>query len=272
MAAPSMNTVCGFRVMPVKFNAKSDVVRYFYYKVHNAKQGDDTKPAEKTLLVVNVPPYCNEECLERLFSSCGKVERVQFQQRIGQDDRKPQAQTLKTFTEKHVIKGYKVAYVTFGKEIALKKAKAMKYPEPLLLSTDQYPVLTGMKKWCKDYFDSWPDAKEMQKDIDQYMADYDKRKLEEEEQEAEDEGVPDEDGWVTVTRKGRNPGVARTEANQKKAMAKEKQQNQKKELLNFYRFQYRESQREHIAQLRKKFEEDKQKIANMKSARKFKPY
>jgi len=57
-----------------------------------------------------------------------------------------------------------------------------------------------------------------------------------------------------------------------KAKLKNKKRNKEKELLHFYAYQVRESKKEYVAQLRQKFEEDKQKIALMKSARKFKPY
>ena len=41
--------------------------------------------------------------------------------------------------------------------------------------------------------------------------------------------------------------------------------------LNFYSFQIRESKKNKIVEMRKKFEEDKQKINRMKQERKFKP-
>ena len=42
--------------------------------------------------------------------------------------------------------------------------------------------------------------------------------------------------------------------------------------LNFYRFQIREEKVKKLDVLRKKFEEDKEKIAAMKAQRKFKPF
>lgn len=51
-----------------------------------------------------------------------------------------------------------------------------------------------------------------------------------------------------------------------------KRKTKKKELLNFYSWQMRETQREEIAKLRYKFQEDKEKVAAMRAARKFKPY
>ena len=42
--------------------------------------------------------------------------------------------------------------------------------------------------------------------------------------------------------------------------------------LNVYPWQQRESQREQVAELRRKFEEEKTRVAMMKERRKFKPY
>ncbi|XP_002741084.1 ribosomal RNA-processing protein 7 homolog A-like [Saccoglossus kowalevskii] len=271
MAAP-MNSVAGFKVMPVKLNNKSDVVRYFYYKEHNVREKDSSKPSDRTLFVVNIPAYCNEECLQRLFSQCGTVESVHFQQKPGISKTKTAVEESTFFKQVNLIKGYKVAYVIFKNPSGLQNAKKFNYKQPLLLSTEESPIFAGMKKWCKEYIDSIPDTTEMQKEIDEYMANYDRQELEEEEKTTELEGVADSDGWITVTRKGRKPGLARTEVNQTKATVQEKKKREKTELLNFYRFQFRESKREHIAQLRKRFEEDKEKIVAMKAARKFKPY
>lgn len=45
-----------------------------------------------------------------------------------------------------------------------------------------------------------------------------------------------------------------------------------KELKNFYTFQIKEQKIEKLELLRKKFEEDKERVAAMKAARKFKPF
>ena len=98
--------------------------------------------------------------------------------------------------------------------------------------------------------------------VTDFMTDFDKRK-EENEQHKQGLQKPDEDGWITVTRKNPKPVQAK----------RHRQKKKKKELLNFYRFQLRESKlRQHIAELHQKFEEDKQKVAEMKSKRKFRPY
>lgn len=45
-----------------------------------------------------------------------------------------------------------------------------------------------------------------------------------------------------------------------------------KELTNFYKFQIREQKQNKLFDLRKKFDEDREKVAQMKAGRKFKPF
>ncbi|KAJ3280214.1 Ribosomal RNA-processing protein 7 A, partial [Borealophlyctis nickersoniae] len=88
--------------------------------------------------------------------------------------------------------------------------------------------------------------------------------------------VPDEDGFVLVTRaRGRrNTNADASGATVTAARPEEvkKLKPKKKELVDFYRFQMRESKRNQLADLRRKFEEDKKKIAALKANRRFKPY
>lgn len=58
------------------------------------------------------------------------------------------------------------------------------------------------------------------------------------------EGVPDEEGWITVTKKGRRPGGERSEAMNSRLMEKEKKKRAQKELLNFYAWQHRNRKKE----------------------------
>ncbi|XP_063961803.1 ribosomal RNA-processing protein 7 homolog A-like isoform X1 [Lytechinus pictus] len=271
MSASSVpHEVGGFRVVPVKFNEKSSAGHMLYYKEHSVKEIDDSKPTDRTLFVVNVPPYCNQECLERLFGGCGSVESVILQTKAGKElDTK-----LEEIYPVRKTRSFKIGYIVFDKSSSVTRAMKQIYKESFILSHEGQadgPV-TGYRKWCSEYESRWEDPKILQKKADDFMKEFDKRKQEEKELAKEEEGVPDDDGWVTVTRKSTKPVVTRTERKQKRLQAKEKKKRQEKELMNFYRFQSRESKREHIAELRKKFEEDKQRIVQMRAARKFKPY
>lgn len=68
--------------------------------------------------------------------------------------------------------------------------------------------------------------------------------LQEEEKAKEEEGVPDEEGWVKVTRRGRRPVLPRTEAASLRVLEREKRKRARKELLNFYAWQHRETKME----------------------------
>jgi len=84
-------------------------------------------------------------------------------------------------------------------------------------------------------------VQELQADIDSFMEEHDRKVAEEQLKLKESEGQEDEDGWVTVTRKGRKPGFARKESVEQKVLEKEGKKKAKKQLLNFYTFQIRES-------------------------------
>ncbi|MCI4395171.1 hypothetical protein PGIGA_G00177410 [Pangasianodon gigas] len=88
-----------------------------------------------------------------------------------------------------------------------------------------------------------------------------------------EEQQEDEEGWVKVTKGGKGiKSRPHSEAANQRALQKEHNKKKRKELLNFYTWQHRNSKREHIAELRRKFEEDKQRIALLRAQRKFRPY
>lgn len=74
---------------------------------------------------------------------------------------------------------------------------------------------------------------------------------------------PDEEGFVLVTKGGRN-GPARQDLVQEQA---EKQKEKQKGLEDFYRFQGREKRKERAGELVRKFEEDKERVRRMKERR-----
>lgn len=82
--------------------------------------------------------------------------------------------------------------------------------------------------------------------------------------------VPDEEGFVTVTRGGR-AGPARIEqAEAKKAeLDARKKKNEVKD--DFYRFQNREKRKEVEMGLRRRFEEDRRRVERMREGRKVRP-
>jgi len=212
------------------------------------RQEHSKAPNHRTLFTLGWPAYCDDDCIKNLFSRVGEVEFVQLQNKVGFDEYAEVPET-----------GFKVAYVVFDSVESAREALKLGGRKKSILCKLGF---TGLAKWCSNYVDDRKTVKSIESTVSNFMADYDSRKLED---DTVKKGLqePDDDGWVTVTRKNPKP-VAQGK--------RYRQRKKKKELLNFYQFQLRESKRQQIAELRRKFEEDKRKVAEMKSKRKFRPY
>ncbi|KAL1914096.1 hypothetical protein Sste5344_000366, partial [Sporothrix stenoceras] len=84
--------------------------------------------------------------------------------------------------------------------------------------------------------------------------------------------VPDEDGFVTVTRGttgggGRGAPARQQEAAAMRAKQLAKQERQRQDMTNFYRFQLRERKKEEQLDLQRKFQEDTKRVQAMKEKR-----
>ncbi|KAM5147877.1 ribosomal RNA-processing protein 7 homolog A [Mantella aurantiaca] len=259
----------GYRAIPVKFSAEQNSQHYLYAKEHKVRgQTEKTPLQDRTLFVINIPAYCTESHLSALFSCCGHVESVEM---LGKPSPSTKDPAVSKYFNPNVLKGYKVAYVVFKNTSGLREFNSVKFTTPLVLSGEDSVLKTGIQGWVEGYEMSLINVAELQAEVEEYMQKHDKKVTEKEEQAKED-GEPDEEGWVTVTRKGRNPGLARTEAMNNCVTEKEKKKRAQKELLNFYAWQNRHNKKEQLAELHRKFEEDKQKIAIMRAQRKFRPY
>ncbi|XP_069508797.1 ribosomal RNA-processing protein 7 homolog A [Ambystoma mexicanum] len=260
----------GYTAVPVKFKEASRSCHYLYVKEHKVRQDLDPKrPQDRTLFITNIPPYCTQKCLLRLCSRYGPVQSVELQEKPGPAEATKVPES-KFFLPQY-IPGFQFAYVIFRNRAGVLSFRSSIHQEPLVMSKGQQE-LTGVHKWITAYSQSLTDPEELQAEVDSFMQEYDRKISEEEAKAEEEEGVPDEEGWVKVTRKGRRPGLPRTEAANIRVLEREKRRRAQKELLNFYSWQHRENKREHLAQLRRKFEEDKEKIAVMRAQRKFRPF
>lgn len=265
----SISEISGFKVVPLKFSEECSSQHWLYLKEHSAREKCKEKPRDRTLFVIGVPPYCTQESLKNVFSVCGKISSVFLQEKPTATS--PPVDESEYFPHHSLIKGFKVAYIVFESFSCLEKALKLSSVEPLILSKKESPVITGLEKWYIEYNSRIVNPGDLQKDIDKYMADYD-AKEEEKVKKEKVAGEPDEEGWITVTKRGRKPGFARKESVEKRILGKERKKRSKKVLLNFYRHQIKETKMNHLINLREKFEEDKRKIAILRQTRKFKPF
>jgi len=263
----------GFVGIEVKFSSEHKAGHVLYMKPHQTREAKNNN--ESVLFVNNIPSYCTEEMVSGMFERyCGHVKAVHLLEKPDPKFASVSVETKSKYFDKCQIKGFKVAYVKFEKGAALEKAMNMNSTTDYFWSTGEKHLLIGMRKWQNSYNESILKAdkvSEMQKEIDAYLLDYDEKKKEEERRLRLSE-KPDDDGWMTVTRKGRTKGAPRTEASKTRIEQRDEKRQAKQQLVNFYSFQMKESKIKQLEEMRMKFEEDKKRIQLMKESRRFRPY
>lgn len=113
----------------------------------------------------------------------------------------------------------------------------------------------------------FPPAAELQASVDAYMAAFEAAETERAKALAKARSVPDEDGFVTVTRGGRNKPARIEEAQAKLEKQKEKHKGRE----DFYRFQMRERRKDEAKKLQRGFEEERRRVHEMRGKRKYRP-
>lgn len=219
--------------------------------------------SEKKLVVHNIKPYITEKVIGQLFTkAAGQIDKIILTEKgKGESSAKYQIKS-EIFSQRKPFK-YQKATLIFKKSESL---------DQLLKSSELPPLncdglVTGIAKWTEEHNKLFVDKEEMQKEIEEYMKHYDKVKLAEEMNENSD----GDEGW-TVVGKGKD-GFQQKQSTINKL--EEKMRNQKKKtknLTNFYSFEFKESRKQELMELRKKFENDKLKMQSIKLNRKFRPY
>lgn len=235
-------------------------------KKYRSEKKSLDKPVGKTLTVLNVPPYATEESIARVFSVAGPVEQVTLVDSYKNELKNKYQVKSDFFNEARAMK-HQIGFVVYKRSESLDLILRSKELPPL--STAEHPILTGVAKWTAQYNSQTVDTDKMQEEIDDYMKHYDKVKKAEETQG--DEG--DDGEWITVGKRGHNAGFKQKESVISRLEQKiQDQKNKAKNLTSFYTFEMRESKKQQLVELRKKYEEDKLKMYSMKQNRKFKPY
>lgn len=243
-----------FERLPVCFKSSGGAqsTHTIFCKRHAVRQTSAKTPNGLTLFTLGWPPYSNSEMVQDIFSRVGQVSAVYMCDKPG---------LLRDGDARDAGQGGRgsVGYVVFSSADEVDGAlKMCAVTEPVICTCARGSC--GFQKWCADYARDRTSVSGLEALVEQTVMRYELKKREDKD-ERRKTGEPDDEGWVTVTRKRALP-----------ATRVEKKKRKKKELLNFYNFQQRETQRQRIAELRKKFEEDKRRVEQMKEKRKFKPF
>lgn len=113
----------------IRFDADSSDKHQLFFKEHSVRNQEPEYPRNKTLFVLNVPPYASTDCLKHAFIElCGDVHFITFSK----------------------AKGFKVAYIVFKKESSLDKVMELSEDCVITLNSDENMCLTGLRS--KLYF------------------------------------------------------------------------------------------------------------------------
>lgn len=251
----------------MKFNDSDDPssAHLIYIRKYRSEKKSSDKPIGKTLTVHNIPPYATEESIARVFGVAGIIQSVKLVDSYKNEQQTKYQVKSEFFNDPKPFR-FQIGFIVFSKSESLDIVFRLK--ELPALNSEEHPVLAGVAKWTDEYNKRMINTNEMQKEIDEYMKHYDKVK-----KAGETQGETDEDGWTTVGKKGQNAGFKQKESVISKLEQKIRDQKKKaKNLTNFYSFELRESKKQQLMDLRRKFEEDKLKMNSMRQNRKFKPY
>ncbi|VDP07744.1 unnamed protein product [Soboliphyme baturini] len=226
-----------FKILRLKVSSDSTAYHWMYLKEHSTRVQHESKPQKRTLMVIAVPPFLNRASIQELFEPFGVVEKVFLQKApsatapevpSSANEELSSVDASLTFClsfplrlkSRDYFKGYRVAYVVFKEESSVKatmdhsekhsivmkklppngvESNGFDEPKASIASAERKHLLS---EWATLYHLDIPDVQELQSVIKATIDEYDeKKKLEKEERKAK-RGIPDEEGWITVTREG----------------------------------------------------------------------
>ena len=292
-ALPEM--VNGFSVLPITIPSTipsaPSAVHILYVRKHEEPVRQSALPTtdpSRILFVANIPIDSTKETLRGLFASLGgRLEQVRIH-RQGEEDsehREPDEFIFPNVWDKQLCPSGSTAHITFpnpedvtkvlktiskerrnhngairewgvGVDLSSSSLGLQRNPPPLK-RTDNPGYLTHYKL-------TYPAKNSLQSLVDTAITRFDTTEAARMLSLKRLRSEPDEDGFITVTRKQRDDFIA--------PPPEKKKPNKAVDLEDFYKFQRREKREKQMEELRRKFEEDKIKVEWAKQARKFKPF
>ncbi|KAF2720468.1 hypothetical protein K431DRAFT_226502 [Polychaeton citri CBS 116435] len=147
---------------------------------------------------------------------------------------------------------------------AAKGDRAVRWPSEADLKTTAPPSL-GIPRYLAHHRLRHPSHAELQQSVDGYMAAFAAQEAHRAQLLARQRQEPDADGFITVTRGGRNGPAREEETRAREEELKRRERNRVKD--DFYRFQTRERKKEEAKDLVREFEEDRRKVEELRRRR-----
>ena len=295
-------TVNDFTVLPLHLPAQpsfpKETTHYLYLRANAPKVPTAETPRE--VFLVNVPIDATETHVRSLFADQlggARVEHVAFEgARVGKGISAPVAPVnrkkrkrgiegaphgenggeevgrLPGVWNREMHRSGGTALVTFvdaaSAQLALKETRrAVKSGREIVWRAgvnDKVPPL-GSARYLSHHRLRFPDHAVLQQSVDEFMTAFTAAETARTRLAARQRAVPDEEGFITVTRGGRNGPAREEETKRQEEELKKREKNRVKE--DFYRFQVREKKKEQARGLVKEFEEDARRVEEMKRRR-----
>jgi ribosomal RNA-processing protein 7 len=292
-----------FVILPLRYPAvpafPRESAHYLYLRSNAPKVPTDDTPRE--LFLVNVPVDATESHLRSLFADQlggARVEGVEFEdtrvvkgikapvvrhegerrkkrKRVDEDGGQEldgKVGLLPDVWDRELHRSGGTAVARFvdraSAKMALREAnRAVKSGKEIVWGAGvegKVPPL-GSARYLAHHKLRYPDPALLQASVDSFMEAFSAQEAERARQLARRRSIPDEDGFITVTRGGRTGPAREEEAKAKEEELKKREKNRVKD--DFYRFQVREKKKEAAKELVKGFEEDRKKVEEMRKRR-----
>lgn len=243
------------------------------------QEEEEEDASDRTLFAANIPPTFDYAAVSAVFACFGAVDAVLFQKgaaAAAAPALPPGVLTSRRPTQEGSLQARVVFAEQEAVETALASAAQMRntrQPCPLGDGGDGGNAgsgAAGTAKWLARYHAVRPKSDTLQQQVDRFMEAFDQRTASE---KAARHGGPtvDEDGWTVVRTSGKRRRLLLPKGVEEGGIGGKKKKKKGPE-LNFYKHQQIQKKRDALADLRRKFEEDKRRLAQQTGARKFKPF
>ncbi|KAA8916184.1 hypothetical protein TRICI_001675 [Trichomonascus ciferrii] len=250
MALPEQ--ISGYFPVPIKVGgSKGEPI---YHIIYLRKHHSPNKAEDSTVFAVNLPLDTTPKCLKHLCQSLGGVNAKEFQHSYG----------------------HRWQIVLVDKSACnrlLSKAKAQTYKSEPITWPDPSP--SGSQLYLQRHLEQYIDQDDLQARVDEDMIKFSE---EEEQKQQELERMAskiDDDGFTMVVgpkTKDSDAIAPPPKMIQDEALRSSKKRKKNKEKTDFYRFQLREQKKNEMNNLLRRFQQDKEKVRELREKRRFKPY
>lgn len=297
----AVSAVADFLVLPLHVPAQPsfsrEAIHYLYLRPNAPRVPTEDTPRE--VFLVNVPIDATATNLRTLFAEQlggSRVEKVDFEGvRVAKgikatapasDAKKGKKRKRESDDAAYGLGGQEIgllpevwdrpllhsgatAVVRFvdraSAELTLREARrAVKSGRKITWSADadtHGAASVGSARYLRHHRLRYPDAAVLQDSVDTFMAAFSAQEAERARSLAKQRAVPDEDGFVTVTRGGRVGPAREEEARAKEEELRRRDKDRIKD--DFYRFQVREKRKEQAKDLVRDFEVDRRRVEEL---------